>query len=488
MPPKFVAYTKSDGGGTADRWIWWMDVVDMGGSEGVKNELCIGTGGVFDSWTRCYLYNSTSKWYDENYTLQIADADSFEGQACDLNGDGKAELVNWFYSSGVWRVIHNYTETAPVVYSFGGGLGSDTMHCEDINGDGKNDSLAVNEAGVFKYLYWNATANDYQVSEALTGGIWTATTLFRGDLSYYWDWDGDGDSELLIWSVWQTPNLYNITNFNATSFVNISQVSQISSWLARGGGRINSLSSLPSVIANAQGITSYIGTGWKGAIYYNISTSETFFIGDASTVNDDYALDGVVDLYGNGYVQVQYQQRSRTSTQGVKWIMALDFSQMGGYEDLNITWNTPANNSFTFNLSSILWNVTIGDTPNTCILNINGTTNYTMLISGNYCYYTTSNLTNQTTYCGLVYANNSLANVSGVQCATINLTGYVPPAEELTGMALMLSDVGTGLGMFLDALANPLIGIVLGLGLVGGILAIIYGFGSAIRKTFGGGM
>jgi len=91
----------------------------------------------------------------------------------------------------------------------------------------------------------------------------------------------------------------------------------------------------------------------------------------------------------------------------------------------DITWNMPAsNNSFTQNQSWIYWNATISETPGTCYLNINGTTNYTMSISESYCYYNSTSLTNQTTYCGRVYANDSAGNLnlSSSMCITVNLT------------------------------------------------------------------
>lgn len=92
----------------------------------------------------------------------------------------------------------------------------------------------------------------------------------------------------------------------------------------------------------------------------------------------------------------------------------------------DIEWITPINNSFTDNLSSILWNVSVS-LPSDCNLTINDTDNYSMIYSDGYCSYTTSNLTNQTTYCGYVVADSGLSNTSTIQCATINLTSFTPP-------------------------------------------------------------
>jgi hypothetical protein len=159
---------------------------------------------------------------------------------------------------------------------------------------------------------------------------------------------------------------------------------------------------------------------------------------------------------------------------------------------LTIIWNTPANNSFTLNLSSILWNATISESPDTCILNINNSANYSMLISGLYCYYTTSNLTNQTTYCGVIYANDSASNESSEQCATINLTSAAPPAPptpsgritqivpapfgSLAGLALGAGLIFFMIGTFFsfrpeDLIRDPKVFVVAGIAVV--IVAII---------------
>jgi hypothetical protein len=99
----------------------------------------------------------------------------------------------------------------------------------------------------------------------------------------------------------------------------------------------------------------------------------------------------------------------------------------------DITWNTPANNSVTQNSSIIYWNVTISDTPDTCLLDLNGTLNITMGKSGNYCSYSFSGA-NITTYCGRVYANDTFGNMnlSSSRCATINISGTDTTPPNLT--------------------------------------------------------
>jgi len=97
-------------------------------------------------------------------------------------------------------------------------------------------------------------------------------------------------------------------------------------------------------------------------------------------------------------------------------------------------WNSPAiNNSMTQNESWIFWNLTdkavIGfGEIDTCVIKINGT-NYPMNISGIYCYFNQTGLTNATTYCGnmtasdTVYEPDGQLQISTTQCQTINLTG-----------------------------------------------------------------
>ena len=49
-----------------------------------------------------------------------------------------------------------------------------------------------------------------------------------------------------------------------------------------------------------------------------------------------------------------------------------------------------------------------------------------------------------------------------------------------------LVESGYGLGSFLTAITNPVVNIVLGLGIVGGILAVLYGLSGAIKRAVGG--
>jgi len=49
-----------------------------------------------------------------------------------------------------------------------------------------------------------------------------------------------------------------------------------------------------------------------------------------------------------------------------------------------------------------------------------------------------------------------------------------------------LSDVGTGMGAFLNAIKDPLVAIVLVLGVVGGVLAIFYAIATVIQRAIRG--
>jgi hypothetical protein len=54
------------------------------------------------------------------------------------------------------------------------------------------------------------------------------------------------------------------------------------------------------------------------------------------------------------------------------------------------------------------------------------------------------------------------------------------------GINETLQDAGSGLGGFLTAIQDPVINIVLALGVIGGILAIFYGVASVIKRAVGG--
>lgn len=49
-----------------------------------------------------------------------------------------------------------------------------------------------------------------------------------------------------------------------------------------------------------------------------------------------------------------------------------------------------------------------------------------------------------------------------------------------------LQDVGQGMGGFLSAVQDPLVSIVLTLGVVGGVLAIFYAIATVIQRAIGG--
>lgn len=54
------------------------------------------------------------------------------------------------------------------------------------------------------------------------------------------------------------------------------------------------------------------------------------------------------------------------------------------------------------------------------------------------------------------------------------------------GINETLTDAGAGLGNFLSSIQNPVVNIVLALGVIGGVLAIFYGIASVIKRSVGG--
>jgi len=54
------------------------------------------------------------------------------------------------------------------------------------------------------------------------------------------------------------------------------------------------------------------------------------------------------------------------------------------------------------------------------------------------------------------------------------------------GINETLTEAGQGLGSFLSSIQNPVVNIVLALGIIGGILAIFYGIASVIKRSIGG--
>lgn len=71
----------------------------------------------------------------------------------------------------------------------------------------------------------------------------------------------------------------------------------------------------------------------------------------------------------------------------------------------------------------------------------------------------------------------------GLTC-TASIPAMIPSAP--TGIEATLNEAGSGLGSFLSLITSPLVSIILGLGLVGGILAIMFGLASAIKGAISG--
>jgi len=415
LPPRLVAYTKTSGGIQSDRWVWMIDTGDMGGNDGTLNEFCVGTGGVSPTYIRCYKWNGI--WYEENYTLTLGypAADIEALHFCNVDNDSKAELIGARYGSdgtGGFIPIHNYTDTTPTVID--SCRPASALSCQDIDDDGVDESIIGCENGNLQYLDWNGTAYKvYNLANSPCSGF--NSVIFQRDIWNKCDFDNDGVKDLMMFCAGGP--FSNYTRFNATSLIDTHDtVPYIIDW----GGQIAD-SRYPNECSVA---TSY----GNRSIYRNVSSNEVIFKGRPTEGNMMWFFHLWSDVDNDGYSEVAEVQYVATEVQGNRTIMMLDFSPE--VVPLNISWNTPANNSFTNNQSFILWNVTISETPSECILQINGTANYSMLISGNYCYYTTASLANQTTYCGVVYANDTSGNMnmSSMQCATINLTEYTPPA------------------------------------------------------------
>jgi len=449
-PPQFIA----NAAGNSDRWAWNILTGDMGGSDGVINELCSGSGGGTTTYLKCFKWNGTG--FEINFTASWGGgsnkADVEAHQFCNMKGTGKPALIGTLYDStggGDAVIYHNYSDSGTSLTTC---RPSSAISCQDIDGNGLNETLiGCADINLIQAVYWNTSASAYQVRNIVS---LCSNQFWKKDSNNLCDYRGDGNKSLLMFCAAVSPFHSNYTRFNATSIIGTYPVATIA---------------LSGQVANPDfpdecSIASY----WNATIYRNASSTEAFFIGKPIAGNTHYKTANWVDVDNDGYSEIGYFEENMV-TAGNKWFQLLDFSPE--IPELNITWNMPANNSFTLNLSSILWNASISDNPNTCILNINGTINYSMLISGNYCYYTTSSLTNQTTYCGIIYSNNSASNVSSMRCATVNLT-QAPPIPPTPPRPI------DNIGMF-----GGIALLILGAGVVLFILEGLFGAGTALFRN-----
>lgn len=143
---------------------------------------------------------------------------------------------------------------------------------------------------------------------------------------------------------------------------------------------------------------------------------------------------------------------------------------------IDITVNSPTNSTY-LTYQNIPVNVGFNETVNSTWLELDGG----ILTSGTNVTSITGSITPLAAgqYNFTAFANDS----SGVVYSETVLFSTSLPA---TGISRTLNDAGSGLGGFLTAIQDPVINIVLALGIIGGILAIFYGIASVIKRSVSG--
>lgn len=158
------------------------------------------------------------------------------------------------------------------------------------------------------------------------------------------------------------------------------------------------------------------------------------------------------------------------ASDGVDWVSTTLYFTVDSIPP-NITITSPVND-ITYRLSGVIdLLVSASEDIDTWIYNINGDGNVTFtpdisfdLDDGSY------NL--------LIYANDT----SDLWAFTeINFT-----VDRYGVMSRNLVDAGDGLSGFLTGITDPMVTLIISLGMIGGILLIVHGFGSAIKSTLSG--
>jgi hypothetical protein len=345
---------------------------------------------------------------------------------------------------------------------------SDTTHSFSVYSNDSNGNMNVTEARTVRIytsvLCYQEFANQSESCGALSGGSYSSGGEWAGcnESMYDGNWSTGcfGYTESYFYPTYVVPldaNKLN-TNISVACRDQVSDPDLISSYNL----------TIPSVCLNAS--DGNLSLRWYSLHYWsnNVSTISCLAYDSTWTV--------IANLGENPPYTADC---SDPVEEGILWDLIANITLNETY---NLTWFSPMNNSLITSVNQISWGLTAEEIPIYCYLSINGTGNISMSIAGNNCTYTSTSLANGT-YCGQVMASGMIgSNVSSVQCATVIFGIPFMPS----GMTGLLTDSGTGLGGFLNSVTDPIVNIVLGLGMVGGILAVLYGLSSAIKRAISG--
>ena len=109
---------------------------------------------------------------------------------CDVDGDGRNEILVG-YAQGDLSIYKPATDGTPVLWRTLAGIGSSTVLCADVDGDGLSDVVTTGKAGFAMQVLLQRAGELVETGSYLTNGVTTARPVL-GDL------DGDGKVDVVF--------------------------------------------------------------------------------------------------------------------------------------------------------------------------------------------------------------------------------------------------------------------------------------------------
>jgi hypothetical protein len=189
-----------DGSSWQQQWGLSGDVPLLGDvdGDGVKDLIVFrsGTWYVLKSSAGYAGWGTPSSWMSVQWGLP-----GDKPLVADFDGDGKADLVVWRPSTGMWYILKssaNYAgwNTPSSWVSYQWGLNGDTPLIGDFDGDGKPDLMVWRPSGGMWYVL-KSSAN---YAGWGTPSSWVSYQWgLKGDTPLVGDFDSDGKADFVVW-------------------------------------------------------------------------------------------------------------------------------------------------------------------------------------------------------------------------------------------------------------------------------------------------
>jgi gliding motility-associated-like protein len=253
----------------------------------------------------------------------------FDLCSCDLNNDGKADIVATKYESGpnLQLFINNstmgtlaFTEQA---LNFAANTPTENVQCGDLDGDGKPEIVATKSGNArnFLYVFRNTTTLPTNVTFAapvvLTLNSLGLATESATRLALF-DLNKDGKSEIVVTNIADAVNIGSETGTNGNLYIYINKTS---------GGVLNFNDTdrvrilIPSIRTYEPVVQDFDGDGYPDVLFGRYSSNEIYFLKNTGSSTVSFATPVKITV---------------SAALGINRIASYDFNN-DGLEDILLT-------------------------------------------------------------------------------------------------------------------------------------------------------